>query len=302
MRKKSVLGIYREPIYSHNALDADRLILEQALAHLEKASVKVSVVEAADLAECRRKVDLVLTMAQGKECLSRLSEWEKANQMVWNSTSGVRACYREEMSKRLAKVTVGYPPSLVISKQHTPPVWLRKTKKSFWLKRGDVHAITDEDVCRANSGEEIAALLERFYSRSIPKVIVQEHREGQVFKFYGVKNEFFHCHLFNPMEHEVVALPVGKLHHLAETAANIMGLEIYGGDCVLGPEGDMHIIDMNDWPSFRRCRKEAAEAIFLHALNFLFRGKSLAQSHSYRIDTVAKNVYQSRPAVLCIPI
>lgn len=295
MRKKNVLGIYRETIYSHNAIDADRLILEQVLTHLENAFVKVSVVEAADFVECGRKADLVLTMAQGKECLSLLSELEKANRMVWNSTSGVRACYREEMSKRLAKADVGYPLSWIISKQHRLPVPLRKTKKSFWLKRGDVHAITDEDVCRANGGEECAELLERFYSRGIPKVIVQEHREGQVFKFYGVKYEFFHCHLFNPMEYEVVALPVGKLHHLAEKAANIMGLEIYGGDCVLGPEGDMHIIDMNDWPSFRRCRKEAAEAIFLHALNFLFRDKKLAH---YRIDTVAKNVYQSRPVLL----
>ena len=43
--------------------------------------------------------------------------------------------------------------------------------------------------------------------------------------------------------------------------AGLTDLEVYGGDIIVRPDGSYCIIDFNDWPSFSRCRDEAAEAI-----------------------------------------
>jgi hypothetical protein len=36
---------------------------------------------------------------------------------------------------------------------------------------------------------------------------------------------------------------------------------IYGGDCIVGPDGKITIIDFNDWPSYAPCSNEAAPHI-----------------------------------------
>ena len=36
---------------------------------------------------------------------------------------------------------------------------------------------------------------------------------------------------------------------------------IFGGDCIITPDGKINIIDLNDWPSFSPCAEEASEAI-----------------------------------------
>ena len=47
----------------------------------------------------------------------------------------------------------------------------------------------------------------------------------------------------------------------AERLAAVIGLDVYGGDCIVRSDGTFAIIDFNDWPSFSRCREEAAKAI-----------------------------------------
>jgi glutathione synthase/RimK-type ligase-like ATP-grasp enzyme len=48
---------------------------------------------------------------------------------------------------------------------------------------------------------------------------------------------------------------------LARAAARALGLEVYGGDCVIDTGGALWLIDVNDWPSFAPCRAAGAEAI-----------------------------------------
>ncbi|MEG1267292.1 MAG: hypothetical protein RSE19_12525, partial [Myroides sp.] len=37
-----------------------------------------------------------------------------------------------------------------------------------------------------------------------------------------------------------------------------LGIEIYGGDCIIDDQGNARIIDFNDFPSFAPCREIAA--------------------------------------------
>ena len=51
------------------------------------------------------------------------------------------------------------------------------------------------------------------------------------------------------------------------SAAESIGLEIYGGDCIVSEDGAIYIIDMNDFPSFSAIRDEAAGEIAEYIIN-----------------------------------
>ena len=54
---------------------------------------------------------------------------------------------------------------------------------------------------------------------------------------------------------------MGALRRLGEDAAAAAGLDVFGGDVIVGPSGELTLIDLNDWPSFAPCRDRAADAI-----------------------------------------
>ena len=113
-----------------------------------------------------------------------------------------------------------------------------------------------------------------FHSRGIANMVVQAHIEGDLVKFYGVDGTgFFRC--FYPTDDGITKFGNeqhnGTAHHypfnreaLEATANRISALAdtpVYGGDAIVTAEGAFYIIDFNDWPSFSRCRDEAAKAI-----------------------------------------
>jgi hypothetical protein len=51
------------------------------------------------------------------------------------------------------------------------------------------------------------------------------------------------------------------LIHEVHRLADVVSLDIYGGDAIIDKDGRIYIIDFNDWPSFSRCREDAAKAI-----------------------------------------
>ena len=54
-----------------------------------------------------------------------------------------------------------------------------------------------------------------------------------------------------------VSLDPERLSDIAERAAGALKAEIYGVDAVVPSSGEVVIIDMNDWPTFARFRREA---------------------------------------------
>ena len=108
-------------------------------------------------------------------------------------------------------------------------------------------------------------------------MVVTAHVAGDLVKFYGVRGTgFFKCFYptddgENKFDNE---LHNGAAHHYAfdsqqlmttaERLAAVIGLDVYGGDCIVRSDGTFAIIDFNDWPSFSRCREEAAKAIVLN--------------------------------------
>lgn len=48
---------------------------------------------------------------------------------------------------------------------------------------------------------------------------------------------------------------------LSKAIGRALGLQVFGFDAIVQREGPLTVIDVNDWPSFSVCRKDAAEAI-----------------------------------------
>lgn len=131
-----------------------------------------------------------------------------------------------------------------------------------WVKRGDVHATEADDVVRAQDGSQIRAALARFRQRGVARVVIQQHVPGTVVKFYGVRGGFF----FHVPPDSGLVLSDDIIHRmevLGAAAARVLDVDVYGGDCVVDG-GSLVIIDLNDWPSYARCRFSAAAAIAAH--------------------------------------
>jgi hypothetical protein len=268
----NILGIYRHPMFSNNAIEADRLILEESLAHLERicpVPLKIEMAEEAEVASLTGRYALVLTMAQSQDTLDTL-EKVLPTSPIWNSPASIRNCYRKAMSTTLSTLPVNYVPFQLLPTDGSVKLTL-EANTSYWLKRSDFHAIADEDVTLAENAEEVQAKLARFRARGVNEVILQKHVQGDIYKFYGVKGGFFRPIRVRAGLEGATNPDFVQLEKAATRSADALGLMIYGGDAILDSQGKFHLIDLNDWPSFRICRPEAAKAIAELSLAYLSR-------------------------------
>ncbi len=257
-------------MFSNNAIEADRLILEQSIEKLRSLThteLQVEMVEESLLADAKGSFDLVLTMAQSEGTLALLDK-KFPSHLVWNSSTAIRNCYRKAMSNKLISLPVGYVPFQVLPTDGsvTPKM---SAGEHYWLKRSDFHAISDEDVSLAETSHEAQEKLLKFRQRGVQEVILQKHIHGDIYKFYGVKGKFFRAIRVRDFLKSEAIPNYSSLESVVQVAAEALGLKIYGGDCVLDAAGRFHLIDLNDWPSFRICRDDAASAIASLASDYL---------------------------------
>ena len=261
MKALKILGIYRHPRFSNNAIEADRLILEESLNQLRATNaqkLQIELIEEAEVPETRGDYALVLTMAQDHQSLQALDRNFSASPQ-WNSTLAIRNCYRKTMSETLRSLPVNYAPFQILRTAEAFPTV--DIEGSYWLKRSDFHAISDEDVALAEGPGEIQNTLKKFAARGVAEVVLQKHIHGDIYKFYGVKGQFFRPIRVRSFLTQPVNFDFAVLEKCSTVAADALGLTIYGGDAILDSNGQFHLIDVNDWPSFRICREDAAKAI-----------------------------------------
>lgn len=209
-------------------------------------------------------------MARDRATVNRLKELEDKGALVVNSAYGIDNCVRKEMTELLIANGVPHPESFIIPTDgaFTPDVF------PCWIKRGNSHAIVKEDVVYVECKEEAEHVMADFRRRGIPVAVVNEHLVGDLVKFYGVLGtDFFYTFYPSEQSHSKFGLEaingetrgypfdVKKLQEYGNRAATALDVPIYGGDCVVSKTGEIRIIDFNDWPSFARCREEAAPKI-----------------------------------------
>jgi hypothetical protein len=265
------LGIYREKRFSpgaHAAGDAE--ILELTQAALERAGYHTTLIVPETLPTMAPSAPVVFSMCQSLEALAVLQEWEPQGVLVLNTPAAVRACYRLELVTALSQTTLPFPRSVIIPLDKTEPTAalcpaLPESTAGWWVKRGDVHAMQSDDVLFVRHAADLLVQLARLRQRGISHAIVQEHIAGQEWKFYAVRGHGV-IHAFAPHDAHCSPIDYERLNTLAWQASEILGLDIYGGDCLLTSDGTLYLIDINDWPSFRGCRPIAATHIAQHIL------------------------------------
>lgn len=256
------LGIYREPIFSPGKIHQDAAILEAALLALgqDHGTAAIQLHAPGALDEPLSPPAVVLTMAQSEEALLRLEAWQQRGIRVVNTVQAVRNCYRKPLIRLLEAANLPIPPSQILPIEKVTAKVRFERGERFWLKRGDVHAVQAEDVVPVASPEELRRALAHFAREGIDEILVQNHVEGEVVKFYGVGQDDFFIAYQSATGEDVTSF-LKELAPMARAAAAAVGLEVYGGDAVWTADGRLVLIDLNDWPSFSRCCEPAARSI-----------------------------------------
>ncbi len=259
--KRRFAGVRRKTEFSPNHIGNDLRIISLTADALAARGYQADLFAEGEEIQDRERYDLIFSMAQGPEGNWLLRSYEEAGIQVINNPASVLNCYRAEMVKRLPASGIPFPRSQVVG---TGPdeasVPFPPGVSKVWVKRGDVHAVHKEDVTLVYSENEQRATLEEFYRRGIGRAVLQEHLAGDTVKFYAVRGaDFFSWYYVNGVFH--TPFDQRALTDLATASAEILGLEIFGGDAIVGPDGSISIIDINDWPSFAPVRESASQCI-----------------------------------------
>ena len=249
-----ILMIQRAEKFSPNSVEKDKAILETVGARLMAAGHQVEYVSE-EQAFSAEHYDRILTMGRLPETLDRLRHLNAIN-----SSAGIDNCARCKLEEMMRKTHMPMPP--------------RQGTHGYWIKRGDAAAQGKGDVQYAATEIELDSKINEFEERGISEYTISAHVPGDLVKFYGVAGTgFFRCYYptddgeskFGDEQRN------GQAHHFpfeveamqacTEQLAKAVGISVYGGDCIVGEDGNYCIIDFNDWPSFSRCREEAASAI-----------------------------------------
>ena len=254
-------GIKRGKEYSPNHLENDSLIFNKTIEELENLNAKVCVYDEDLVSESLIKEKYIFNMIRGSVSLEKLFKIEENGAFIINPPRAILNCYRENMAKLLPGNGVPFPKSILVNTNEEIENKLNGFESGkLWVKRGDVHAIHREDVTLVYNKNEMKSIIKEYERRGIKKAIIQENLDGDVIKFYGVKDsDFFYWYYLNGTNH--TTFDVAKFQEIARKSAEVLGVTIYGGDAIISPDGSITVIDLNDWPSYAPIRDKAAKYI-----------------------------------------
>ena len=271
MIKKHITGIQRASVFSPNHIGNDAAIFTGVAEYIKEKGFDVVTLTEHQFLNLSENPEYVFTMMRDKNTIKRLQQWEAEGCISVNSSFGIENCGRENMTKILRGNNIPYPDSIITdTNEFVIPLLKQHNYSSCWIKRNDVHAIHREDVTFARHPEEVQDMLAEYSRRGINRIVINKHLEGDLVKFYGIAGASF-FHWFYPFDNshskfgyeqvngktKGIRFDKDELLDICDRAAKALDLAIYGGDCIVSPDGDICIIDFNDWPSFAPCRKEA---------------------------------------------
>lgn len=265
---KTVIAIYRDPRFSPNSVEKDRAIMDAVLKTLARrweGMLQTLTLDEANLEfeACKLEVWTVQTptciLSMGR--LPSTLQWlSRQPGLIVNRPEAVARCGRSSLAGLMAACQIPVPPV--------------DGSDGYWLKRGDACAQQADDVVFCRDKAELARQTEVFRQRGITDYVVSAHVTGDLVKFYGVRGTGFFRYFYptddgeskfgdeqyNGFAHHY-DFDVCRLQADVARLADALELDVYGGDCIVRPDGSFCVIDFNDWPSFSRCRDEAAEGI-----------------------------------------
>ena len=189
-------------------------------------------------------------MCQSLESLAVLQAWEQQGVLVLNTPAAVRGL-------------LASPPGAGDSPQSNHPAlpaWhnhptdetaasgvrcpaLPESTAGWWVKRGDAHAMQLDDVLFIRHATDLPAQL----ARLSPAWHWPCHRAEAYCRpgggnFYAVRGHVLHA--FAPYEVHCPPIDDARLNTLARQASAVLGLDIYGGDCLLASDFGTRFISL----------------------------------------------------------
>ena len=262
----NILAILRAKQFSPNSVEKDEAIMMAVVSRLRAKGHAVEVVPENTLLTLHAVPTgkIILSMGRTPETLRWLSRQDAC---VVNSPESVALCQSRTALSRVMKET-------------GTPQPLPSGPDGYWLKRDDGAARQQGDVVFAKDKADLWHQLVDFRQRGINDYTVSANIVGDVVKFYGVRGTGFFRYFYptddgdtkfgdewhnGPAHH--YPFDTAAFHQCVERLATAVGIDIFGGDTIVRNDGTFCIIDFNDWPSFSRCREEAADAITTLAVN-----------------------------------
>ncbi len=269
-------GVFREEAHSPGRESDDAEILRLTGKGLEARGFQVDLKSPEELLQPGEpRPRYIFLMCERVGVLRELRAWEAAGVRQVNSPRAVLNTYRDRMVAQFEAAGVPFISSRVVSTSepaatHGCPAW---------VKRGDVHNTQEGDVVFAPSAPALEGALAALHARGIPRAVIQPHVEGDLVKFYGVgpggglggEPPWFRWFYHKGQRVAGHAFDRRQLARLVRRAAGALSLEVYGGDVIVTPAGDLVLLDLNAWPSFALYREEAAPVIAAY-LAVRFRG------------------------------
>lgn len=270
-----IAGIMRAGAYSPNHIGNDAAIFNATADQLRKRGCAVNIYSEDQFNKGLVKERIILNMCREQASIKRLQQLEDDGCIVVNSGYGIENCTRERMTRILLGNNIPYPDSVIVNTDEAVVDRLKQAGiNNCWIKRGDFHAMHKEDVSYVRHAEEAQEVLQEYFYRGIRRAVINRHLAGDLIKFYGMRGSTF-FYWFYPFDdgHSKYGLEaingkskgldfdIEQLEKICADAAEALGVDIYGGDCIISPTGEIRIIDFNDWPSFAPCRNEAAPFI-----------------------------------------
>ena len=254
-----ILMIRRAEQFSPHSVEHDRAILETVALRLSQRGHTVSQVDETTLVASltASRPDFIFSMARLPESLRLL---QASGIKIINAPRAVAQSSRRRLQELMTSLHIPYP----VGEGH----------HGYWIKRADAAAQTEADVVFVPDCQTLTEAETAMRARGIRDYLVSPHVEGDLVKFYGVSAAGFFRYFyptddgqskfgleFRNGQARHYPFDVKSLQTKAETLAAAVGLQVYGGDAIVTADGSWYMIDFNDWPSFSRCREEAAEAI-----------------------------------------
>lgn len=275
--KIEILAVERFAEYSPNSENKDKQIIKSVANKLGNLGYSVNIKNEKDLNFSKDYCKYVISMARNPMVVSCFDVWQKDGAIILNSPLSCHNCYRERQTKIFIENNIPIPKSEVIltdNKDLEKISWIRDSE--YWLKRADFQTIEEIDVTKRKTLNEGYQVLKNYLLRGIHRAVISENIEGDVVKFYGVQgtNWFYYYYPTEDKFHNKVNQTDSRIQFndkefikICEKAAQLLDLNIYGGDAIIDSYGKPYIIDMNDFPSFSKCREEAAQKIVERFIN-----------------------------------
>ncbi len=275
MAENKIAGIMRAGAYSPNHIGNDAAIFNITADQLRKRGCEVKIYSEEQFNAGDVKEDIIVNMCREQRSIALLQKLEDSGRLVINSGYGIENCTRERMTRILLGSGIPYPESLIVNTDEGVVAALERAGfDRCWIKRGDFHAMHKEDVSFVRHPQEAQEVLQEYFLRGIKRAVINKHLDGDLIKFYGVAGTPF-FHWFYPFEaghskygHEAIngaarglAFDINYLKDICAKASAELGVVVYGGDCIVSDDGEIRIIDFNDWPSFAPCRDDAGPYI-----------------------------------------